>query len=258
MRWPDLLLYVLSAIPLAWAWRANRTSTLLHALSWAAAAWTAWGAVLVLAEVPAEPAVRYLALCLTACAGIAVLGARRPIAGPWNFVVLGLLGVLLLPLGEHLVLGTPLLDPLRLAFIGGTLAVGVLNYLPTRFALPVLLVAAGSGWELALLLNGDEGSAWPRVGPLAVILACWAGELVAHWKRPAEPLDRLWLTFRDNFGLMWGQRVREQFNQAARNAGWPLVLRWSGLRRAGSADTSYALAEVTKTLKALLRRFAAQ
>jgi hypothetical protein len=42
---------------------------------------------------------RYLALCLTGCVGVAVLGARRPGVGAWDFVLLGLLAVLLLVAG---------------------------------------------------------------------------------------------------------------------------------------------------------------
>ena len=47
-------------------------------------------------------ALGYTALSLTGCAGVAVLGARRPGVGPWNFVLLGLLAVMLLPLAEGL------------------------------------------------------------------------------------------------------------------------------------------------------------
>src|SRR5687767_287481 len=88
-------------VPLLKAWRANRNTTLVHSLCWAAAAWVAWGAALVWGdESPGEDPLRLLALFLTGAAGAAVFGARRPIVGAWNFVVLGLLCVLLLPLAE--------------------------------------------------------------------------------------------------------------------------------------------------------------
>ena len=69
--------------------------------------------------------------------------------------------------------------------------------------------------------------------------------------------DREWLLFRDRFGLLWSQRVREQFNQAARHAGWPVYLRWSGLRRtAREVPLSRSDQEaIVETLRAMLKRF---
>ena len=96
------LLLLTGAYPLGRAWLANRRSSLAHALAWAALAWLAWLGV-ALAEawgLGVPVAARYVALCLTGCAGVAVLGARRPGVVAWNFVVLGLLVVLLLPLAE--------------------------------------------------------------------------------------------------------------------------------------------------------------
>src|SRR5882724_5107505 len=80
--------------PLWRAWRANRGTALGHAVGWAAAAWAAFlfggnGAL-----------GRYVALSLTGCAGVAVLGARRPHVGAWDFVVGSLLAVLLLPVAQ--------------------------------------------------------------------------------------------------------------------------------------------------------------
>src|SRR5437016_13832974 len=86
--------------PLWRAWRANRRTSLIQALHWAILSWVAWGLALLVADRwPAESAkvTCYLALCLTGCAGVAVLGARRPGLGAWNFVVLALLAINLLP-----------------------------------------------------------------------------------------------------------------------------------------------------------------
>jgi len=255
MRWIEIVVFLAGGVPLAWAWRANRRGTLVHALNWAVAAWLAWAGLAVAPE--GQGTARYLALCLTGCAGVAVLGARRPVVGPWNFVLLGLLAVLLLPLAENAVLGTPLLDPLRLVFVVATLAVGVLNYLPTRLAPSVLLVAAACGAEL-LVLDGAVKLEWTHLGRWALPLAIWVGWL--RMRRRGEgltELDREWLGFRDRYGLMWGQRVREQFNQAARHAGWPVYLRWSGLRRTArdvplSPEDQEA---IVQTLRVVLKRF---
>ena len=91
--------------------------------------------------------VRYCALCMTGCAGIAVLGARRPHVFAWNFVVLGLFAVMVLPLIETQIIGTHPVDTLRILFMGGTIAVGILNYLPTRSAPAAFLLLVASVGE---------------------------------------------------------------------------------------------------------------
>src|SRR6516165_3721446 len=112
-----LVILLTSAFPIWQAWRANRARTLLHAIYWAILAWMAWCVCLAWStQDPDGGAERsaYLALCLTGCAGMAVLGARRPGAGAWNFVVVGLLAVNVLPLIEGLTRGGDLnLDAFR-------------------------------------------------------------------------------------------------------------------------------------------------
>jgi hypothetical protein len=180
---------------------------------------------------------------------VAVLGARRPGVGPWNFVALGLLVVLLMPLAEgfgRLTLSLP-----RVLFLAATLAVSFLNYLPTRLAPAAVLAAAGSGaelWSLPGLGNGDIAGA----GRLALAAAPWAAFLMV-WGRSeaASEFDRTWRRFRDGYGGLWAERLREQFNRAAANAGQAGRLGWSGLKEAPAAEAEALLA----TLRALLRRF---
>src|SRR5919201_4999463 len=129
------LILVTGVYPLSRAWLANRRTSLLQSVHWAMLAWVAWGVTLAGADRwPAAAAAvgKYLALCLTGCAGIAVLGARRPGVGAWNFVVAALLAVDLLPLAQGLLTRAPLERSLLLISVAGTIAVGVLNYLPTR------------------------------------------------------------------------------------------------------------------------------
>jgi hypothetical protein len=205
-----LPLFVAGLYPLARAWWANRDTTLLHALNWTITAWVAWMFSLIFAEADGvatrlEPG-RYLALCLTGCAGIAVLGARRPHVVAWNFVVLGLLAVMLLPLAEGLVARVASLDALRTFFLGSTLAVGILNYLPTRLALAALLLGLGCSAHLILLVapaTVPVGFPAGFVAYLAVALVPWVA--LASWLRqPPAPheFDRLWLAFRNRYGLL--------------------------------------------------------
>src|SRR6516165_2531149 len=129
-----ILLFVTGSAALVRAWLATRATALFHAVHWCMAAWLAWGVTIFTPERASHPdPVTYVALCLTGCAGIAVLGARRPHVTAWNFVVLGLLAVMVLPLVEKAFIGTQSLDWLRITFLAITLGVGVLNYLPTRF-----------------------------------------------------------------------------------------------------------------------------
>lgn len=257
------LVLLTGAYPLWRAWRACAASTLRPALVWAVAAWLAWAAALTAAALaPARDplTLRYLALGLTACALVAVLGARRPIVRAWNFVLLGLLAVLLLPLAEGL--GTLRLNWPSWLFLAGTLAVGLLNYLPTRLGPAVLVLGGGCAVALADVLpaasGGQSGRQLLPVAWLLVALAPWVAYAVMG-RRPAAraEFDALWLGFRDRFGLVWGQRLREQFNRAAEHAGWPVVLRWGGLRlRPGAAmPGTEAQAEMVATLRAMLKRF---
>jgi len=258
----SFLILLTGAYPLARGWRASRDTTLIHAITWAVAAWAAWLVASASEAIwpGAAGVARYLALCLTGCAGVAVLGARRPGVMAWDFVVLGLLAVLLLPLAEGL--GEPHLDPLRLAFMAATLAVGALNYLPTRLAAAMMCLMIGCGYELLMLaLPESQVPNWQAGAPFSrflLALSPWVAlQQIGTARKPASEFDRIWLSFRDRYGLVWGQRTREHFNRAAAHAGWPVVLRWRGLRIQSGARVpdGKMKAEIVAALCALLRRF---
>ena len=135
------ILLATALYPLGKAWWANRRTSLEHAVVWARAAWLAW--LLAFAFGGDGALGRYIALSLTGCAGVAVLGARRPHVGAWNFVVASLLAVLLLPVAQGW--GKPALSLPYLAFLGATVAFGWLNYLPTRLLPAALLFGIGAG-----------------------------------------------------------------------------------------------------------------
>jgi hypothetical protein len=257
------ILLLTGVYPLVVAWRANRGTTLRSAIVWAVSAWAAWGAAFFLtAQFPGDAAtlLRYVALCLTGCTAVAVLGARRPGVHAWNFVVFAQLAVFSLPLAEGL--GELHLDSMWLIFLGGTLTIGLLNYLPTRLAAMVVALGIGCGVELALLHFG--GAFAPRLEQAALVSRCllavspwFAWTAVRAVRRPLPEFDQIWMRFRDRFGLVWSQRVREQFNRAAANAGWPVVLRWRGLRMQSGMESLSATThdEIVATLRALLKRF---
>jgi hypothetical protein len=255
------LLIIAGFYPLVRAWRAQRRTSLQHAVVWAGAAWAAWGLALVFGtpyRFGLDPW-RYLALCLTGGAGVAVLGARRPGVAAWDLVVVGLLAVMLLPLGESLFLGTPAMDGPRLFFLGATLAVGILNYVPTALAMPALFLGAVCLGEWLVMFTADL-----TIGPgaldilhLSLLAVPWLG--LPTWRRARADrlVDRLWLDFRDCFGLFWGQRVRDQYNRGAAHAGLPGYLYWHGWEQ-GEKDTPPTEGQwraMEGILTALLQRF---
>lgn len=257
----SLLLLLPGAIVLYGAYSANQRTSLAHAVLWGVLAWLAWGGALLFGE-PISDGIdpfRYVALCLTGGAGVAVLGARRPYVLAWNFVVLGLLAVMLLPLGESLLLGTDPVDPLRIVFMATTIAIGALNYVPTRTGPVALILATACAGQMVNLFAPERLPWW---APSALDVAMLSLPILAWlcWRRPRtgrSEFDRLWLDFRDRIGLLWALRVRDQFNAAATNAGWSVVLRWSGLRvrTPGASIGEQNTTEMLRTLRATLKRF---
>jgi hypothetical protein len=255
----ELLLVILAAgaIPCWRAWAANRTSSLSHAVAWAILTWISWTALAFFrttAWTNYLDALHFVAICLTACSGVAVFGARNPGAGAWNLVVLGLFAVMMLPLAEQLILGTPSLGWVRLIFLAATIALVVLNYLPTCLGSAAGLLGISCALELSRLADPDGTAISDSLALGGLALVPWIAWLA--WivrSRPLSEFDRLWLDFRDRYGLVWAQRVREQFNRAAANAAWPVRLRWRGLD--SDLGPTVANDEAVATLRALLKRF---
>jgi len=246
-------LIVAGLVPLILALRAHRGTSLFHALLWSLSAWLSWGCAFLMAEADraALDPFRYVALCLTGCAGIAVLGARRPTVAAWNLVVAGLFAVMMWPLVETLLIGTHPVDTLRIFFMAATIAVGILNYVPTCFGPAALVLLFACGGEIAHFYAPNRvAEIW--IFDAALTTVPWIGWLAmrTHGESFSE-FDRRWLEFRDQWGLMWSQRVREQFNAAAQNAGWSVKLTWRGLRGDLEQDQNKYL----ETLRAALQRF---
>src|SRR5947199_5371935 len=104
MIWLTCAVVLTAGFPLVEAWRANQRTTLRQSIAWAGGAWACWlltFVALALEDVENAGLGRYLSLAMTGCAGVAVLGARRPGVQAWNFVICGLLAVLLLPLAQQ-------------------------------------------------------------------------------------------------------------------------------------------------------------
>jgi hypothetical protein len=76
---------------------------------------------------------------------------------------------------------------------------------------------------------------------------------------PRSEFDQVWLDFRDRYGLVWAQRLREQFNASAAHSDWPVVLRWTGLRFTPGTrpPDRQELEAMLDNLRALMKRFQA-
>lgn len=263
---------------------AVRGTTLVGPWCWTLAAIAAWCGVEVMAAAfPREQAGllapwRFAAIVLSLCPAVSLIGAKRPQHAAWNFVVLSLWCILALPAAENV-----LLHPGQNVQAGEArgwllwvlILLGPINFVPTRFWLAALLVAAGQLLALSgylPLLTRPPVARWEIAGLALCGLGIVSVAIAARRKTvAASPYDVLWLDFRDSFGLFWSLRVQERVNAAALQNDWNLELAWSGfawkpegpakesdqtpspaLRASGISAHEPALRSV---LKGLLRRF---
>jgi hypothetical protein len=271
--WSAALALLLAACGLATLRRVRGTTLTAPTLWWIAAA-TAIAAVEgMLAYQHADPTTlqaslwRYAAAVGTFCPLTAVLGAKRPQDRGWQWVVASLWLVLLVPVAQ--ILASPggtqleLFGAWRWLLLAFT-AMGLLNYLPTRFALSALLVASGQ----VALLGGPTGIT-PNLSPTTRVAAATTLFLAAcglatfrcfRTPRSALPQTKRWLAFRDAWGAFWALRVLQRVNQTAELSHWPVRLQWSGLVPTDEPAPPTTLsppveAALNQSLDTLLRRF---
>jgi len=250
--------------------RAIRGTTLVGPWWWALAAVIAWSAAEVITSLQAVeragllPPWRLAAIVLSLCPAVSLIGAKRPQHAAWNFVVLALWCILALPAAEN-----ALLHPGQKLVIGDArgwllwvlVLLGPINFVPTRFWLASLLVAAGQTLALSthLPLFGRPPVAQAEVAGLALCGLGIVSAAIAARRTTvaANAYDVLWLDFRDSFGLFWSLRVQERINAAATQRNWNLELAWGGFvlkpdapGKDGDSDPALRTA-----LKGLLRRF---
>ena len=270
---PAALACVVAACGLATLPRVRGTTLTAPALWWIAAAAAIAAVEAMLAYRQIAPTTlqaslwRYAAAVGTFCPLTAVLGAKRPQDRGWQWVVASLWLVLLVPVAQAI--ASPGGTQLELVgawrwLLWGFIAMGLLNYLPTRFALSALLVAAGQ----AVLLGGPTGIA-QNLSPTARIAAALTLFLAAcglatlrRFRLPpsALPQTARWLAFRDAWGAFWALRVLQRVNQTAELSRWPVRLQWSGLISTDDAAPLETLpaaieAPLNQSLDTLLRRF---
>jgi hypothetical protein len=209
---------------------------------------------------------------LMLCPPIAVLGAKRPMSRVWGWFIL-------LPL--MLVFGWPAMsvwgtrfrhagwileEPVLVGYVF-VLVMGIGNYAGTRHAIGGIL------WGVAAVLlvlplcpstaaRLSPAVDWRTIAAWCLIAGGWFDRLwQRHTPLPEAGLDRVWVDFRNDFGLVWGRRIQERFNEFSRRSNLPAVLTPTGLTTRDGAPLSPAhLSEdarlaVEGTLRWLLRRF---
>jgi len=272
-----LLLASLGLVAIAVTMRRLRGTTLIGAQCWFAASLMAIMAVEIwlasTGEMPVTSSAsphRYLAATLTFCPLMALLGAKRPQDRAWHFIVLSLWIVLAMPAMHVMLLrpGQSLMTPPALAyFMSGLVVIGFLNRIMTTAWLSGLMFASGQAILLAphlpivgyAVATDQQARVVIGIGLISgsAILSWWVG---CRRSSNPEPLDRLWLEFRDLFGVFWALRLAERVNSAAAVQKSDLVLRWTGFQTTAGGRISERLSSDTMRiqrlgLENLLRRF---
>lgn len=278
-----LFLLGLTTLAAVWALLRGRPAlvgtTLLAPWCWALAAILAVAAAEFAAQgldaagaAQASRALRFAAAGTSCLPLMAVLGAKRPQDRGWQFIVATLWIVLALPCGQWWLLGgsrTFLPYPAWSWFLAAMLLMQLGNYLPTRYWPPAICITAAQVlllWEwlpdVSVQASLADGSShpWRSLAAMALTaLACWSVVFGrAQSDTRAEPLDRVWREFRDQFGAVWALRILERVNSTARLSGWPLELDWRGFAASNGQPAAIppdVRAAVTETLQTLLRRF---
>lgn len=218
-----------------------RGSTLVGPWAWIVAAC----GLLILREIAAvmtwDPSwqrlIHFTAVGAAVCPVVALFGAKRPQAWAWQFIVLSLVGILILPAIEVHLRGTlePDIQGLRAAFMWLLPLCGLANYVATRFAIVATIATVGQCllvWTVTHHLTDQHVDRWLFLAALwSCLAACLLGWLVAAVPRSSvrnqeTPLQRQWFSFRNAYGAVWALRVAQRVNRMAQERGLRGALDW--------------------------------
>jgi hypothetical protein len=253
--------------------RTVRGTTLDHPWIWMVLALTVW----VLAQVAnLEPLglppgwrsrIGFFAFTLLLAPFVSVLGAKRPNSRAWDwFVVIPMLVVINWPVITSGVFGSSqqLVDLEAPALMGAIVVLVMIlgNYFGTVHTPLVILLGT------ALLIGLTEFSQiLPRFAEAAdasrvvvsaglLITLCLAPRLLARQMPHRTGYLRVWLDFRDWFGILWTKRLMDRLNQTAAAKQWPVRFGLDAIHEeAKSSDPANRDAEIDHALRWLLRRF---
>lgn len=267
-------------------WRAGfqvQGTTLVAAWRWGYGAWVLWVISWLMEISHRFPAgildqLWYLTALLILAALVSVLGAKRPGTRVWSwFVTMPMLLVLWWPATfpwfrdwppPHLTLMAPALWAYAVVCV-----MGLGNYIGTRFLISAGLLAGALFW-LVMPYSGWVPDILPsstgcriRATFCAGFAVIWPALLAATPRFIHSPWDRVWVDFVNIFGIVWGRRLQDRFNDTARQSRWGVRLDFYGLmwddvpeptsigdKRPAPSWTP----EMIATLSWLLRRFVDQ
>jgi hypothetical protein len=223
-----------------------------------------------------------IAASSTFCPLIALLGAKRPQDRAWQMIVLSFWGIIALPAIQSLMTHPAETLDLHLlweAFFVVLILMGWMNYASSPFGLAGTAVLLGQTllfWRWLPLL-GTYAFWWPGLGVFLLCIAVMVAGVLATTRRrllesvgAATGWNRVWLDFRDWYGLLWTRRVMQRVEeQASTSIEW---IDWYSLRTAAAqerlppneekkVDDGDAIAPVgtwsaaEPALRSLLRRF---
>lgn len=238
-------LWLLSAIALVWKLRRELIgTTLLDAWCWAWAGSCLWmlgwccEGIHAISDGVRDQIWYFTALTVLASL-VSILGAKRPMSRVWSFVTVCMLLCLSWPALFSWLRGWPP-APLRLMApaLGGYAVVCVMglgNYVGTRFLSSAFwlglalfcLVLPYSDWSDHWGWTSARYRAWATafLGMAIIWPVVWGTSSI----RTLAPWDRVWVDFVNAFGIAWGRRLQERFNETARTAHWGVKLDFYGL-----------------------------
>lgn len=262
-----------------------RGTTAVPAAAWGVCAWAAVAGEMLLRasgglrEPGPAACVRLAVVAVSLCPALAVLGAKRPQHGVWQFIVGTLAVVLTLPVGPAVFAmpgSLPAVHVLAKWLMVAVAAVGLMNFIGTRRAAAAMLVTAGQlvlmrpflpGFSPAdqiagvITSPGIDGGAVVAAA-LGTVVACGQGwragrrGVADQEKHPlAALIDPPFLALRETLGAAWALRIAERFDQLAASRGWPCRLAFAGLVVDHGGDDGPWQRDAWRAFAAIMRRF---
>ncbi|MDB5347576.1 MAG: hypothetical protein JWP89_5953 [Schlesneria sp.] len=251
--------------------RWTSATTLVPASYWALAASSLWTLTWILDHLTNQVSqsvadhLWYACAIIALCPPIAVLGSRRPGTRVWTaFILVPMLfalgwPVITLWLQGSDVRGLQLETPQLVGYLL-VLVMGAGNYVGTRYTLAAVLYAVANG--LIVLSSSQACPAWlsdrwwvrlfATAGMVVAVLSAGREAMLASHGSPG--FDKLWFSFFDQFGIVWGRRIQDRVNFIAAKENWPAKLQLQGFQWTTAADP-VTNARIEHTFRWLLRRF---
>jgi hypothetical protein len=245
-------------------WRL-RSTTLVSPIAWSMVAVSSIAIAEVVLFFPPMPGVtswqslvRYIAGTLTLLPTIAILGAKRPQALVWNYIVVSLWIVLIMPALEVLLLKPEQTFEIY-AFgpwmISALIFYTAIHYAGTGMTVTGLLVAAAQALYLADHLPAFPFDSDYRARVLAslflLIAASWATYSLLR-RGAADEFGLLWSRFKNGYGTAWALRIIQRLDELQARHDWSVRLGWYGVQPTRDGATAD---EMRQDRKALARAF---